>query len=165
MCSRRRFILSAVCVGACSPHPGGSSPEQSKIRKGSKPLERQIFDAVNAVRVREGVPELRWHSGAAAAAESHSRAMAQRGFFSHTDPKRGDLSDRMKEAGVRWSLVAENLFEQRGCADAVQCAVKGWLDSAGHRKNMLNARYTDTGTGISSDKRGTIYYTQIFLTP
>ena len=70
----------------------------------------------------------------------------------------------MKEAGVGWRFVAENLFEQRGCADAVQCAVDGWLNSPGHKRNLLNTKYTDTGIGIAN-KRGTVYYTQIFLTP
>jgi uncharacterized protein YkwD len=90
--------------------------------------------------------------------------MAQRDFFSHTDPERGDLAARMRTAGVRWRLLAENLFEQRGCADAVQCAVDGWLNSPGHKRNLLDAHYTDTGIGIASNKRGTVYYTQIFLT-
>ncbi len=166
MFSRRRLILSTVFLGGCSPYQGRSSPEQDKARQvnGSQ-LERRLFEAVNAVRVREGAPKLQWHAGAAAAAESHSRAMAQRDFFSHIDPKRGDLPARMKEAGVHWRLVAENLFEQRGCADAVQCAVDGWFNSPGHKRNLLNAEYTDTGIGIASNKRGTVYYTQIFLTP
>jgi uncharacterized protein YkwD len=166
MFSRRRFVYLAVALSGCSPNPSYTPAEQADVQApGPQGIEGQLFKAVNVVRRREGVPELRWLSSAAAAAESHSRAMAQRGFFSHTDPQRGDLAARIKKAGVQWSLIAENLFQQRGCPDAVRCAVEGWLESAGHRRNLLNAKYTHTGIGVSSDERKTLYYTQIFVTP
>jgi uncharacterized protein YkwD len=162
--SRRWFTLFAVALSGCWRPPDRSRPEKAEVRDSSpEGIERQLLDAVNRVRVREGVPELQWHPGVAGAAEAHSRAMAERGFFSHTDPEKGDLAARMKQAGVRWSSVAENLFQQRGCPDGVQCAVQGWLESPGHRKNLLSPEYTGTGIGIISDERGTVYYTQIFM--
>jgi uncharacterized protein YkwD len=75
--SRRRLVLLAVFLSGCSPTRRRIPPEQAEaLEAGVKDIEGQLFEAVNAVRVREGVPELRWHSGAAAEAKSHSRAMA-----------------------------------------------------------------------------------------
>jgi uncharacterized protein YkwD len=124
-----------------------------------------VFEAVNEVRKKRQLQPLVWHSGAAEAARSHSRAMAERGFFSHIDPRSGDPAARLNKAGVRWRAIAENLFQQRGCPDSVQCAIDGWLNSPDHRRNLLNPGYTHTGVGITTNERGTSYYTQIFLIP
>lgn len=164
MFSRRLFSFSLVAV-ACSPPVRRSRPKgetQAAIKSG---MERQLFDAVNSARVRERIPELIWHSGAALAAHAHSRAMAERGFFDHTDPQQGDLAERLNKAGIGWTSIAENLFHEQGHADPAGRAVQVWLKSAGHRRNLLNRTYTHTGIGAASDGGGTIYFTQIFLIP
>jgi uncharacterized protein YkwD len=166
MLSRRNFITAAAALCGCTTPARRETPAQAEQpQRKADESERQLFDAVNAVREKRGIGKLQWHEGAAVAAQSHSRAMAERGFFSHTDPERGDLAMRMRANGVTWNSVAENLFQQRGCPDAVQCAVDGWMQSSGHRQNLLNAIYTHTGIGISSNQDGTVYYTQIFLAP
>lgn len=166
MISRRRFVFCALALSGCTQNPSRSAPpEREASRMAPNGMERQVFEAVNAERKKQRSPELQWHAGAAAAAQSHSRVMAERRFFSHTDPERGDLKTRLKNAHVGWTAIAENLFQQRGCRDPVRCAVDGWLQSAGHRRNMLNPSYTHTGIGISRDTRGTLYYTQVFLVP
>lgn len=128
-------------------------------------MERQLFDAVNRTRARERVLKLVWHPAAAAVAQTHSRAMAERGFFDHEDPQRGDLAERLNKAGVAWTSIAENTFQEQGHSDPVGRAVEVWLKSPGHRQNLLNRSYTDTGIGFASDRRGTVYFTQIFLVP
>jgi uncharacterized protein YkwD len=151
-----------LALAACTPRT--APPRQQRIDPPAG-IEARLFDAINAERRRNGVSELQWHDGAARAAEAHSRSMAERRFFSHTDPERGDLRERLKEAGIAWRAIAENLYQQRGCPDAIRCAVEGWLNSPGHRQNLLNPQYTHSGIGISPDSRGAMYYTQIFLVP
>ncbi len=128
-------------------------------------IDRQIFHAVNQERKTRGVAELQWHEGAASAANVHSKRMAERNFFSHVDPRRGDLADRLKAEGISWTSIAENLFQQQGYSDPVQRAVTGWLNSEGHKRNMLSAVYTHTGIGVATRSDGTIFYTQILLRP
>jgi uncharacterized protein YkwD len=166
MLSRGQFAVFALALAACtSPSQRGRPAGTEQPSIALDPREEQLFKAVNAVRQQHRLPELQWNPAVAALARSHSDAMARNGFFSHIDPRTGPLDARMKTARVQWSSIAENLFRQRGCPDAVHCAVQGWTKSAQHRRNMLNPSYTHTGIGITSDDDGTLYYTQIFLAP
>jgi uncharacterized protein YkwD len=61
--------------------------------------------------------------------------------------------------------VAENLYKCRGVDDPLVAAVEGWMESKGHRKNILGVEYTHTGVGIAVGADGTIYFTQLFTRP
>ncbi len=88
--------------------------------------------------------------------------MASAGFFSHIDPGRGALDRRLGAARISWRAAAENIFEQQGHSGPVRTAVTGWMRSAGHRRNILDARFRESAVGIAV-RRGTWYYTQVFL--
>jgi uncharacterized protein YkwD len=140
-------------------------PTQQRSRNSPQRVERQLFDALNDVRSRHGLQPLAWRDEAADVARSHSRAMYDRGFFAHVDPKRGDLTERLKQAGIEWGAIAENIYMQQGHEDPIRRAVKGWMNSPGHRRNILSDRYTQTGIGVFTSPNGTDYYTQVFLSP
>ncbi|MBL8230776.1 MAG: CAP domain-containing protein [Bryobacterales bacterium] len=125
--------------------------------------EWRIFDAVNQERARRGIPALQWNSRLAEVARQHSVAMATRGFFSHTDPLRGDLGRRLARAKVAYTSCAENIYRQSGSGDPARRALEGWLASPGHRDAMLEPDFRETGLGAASGPRNGCWITQIFL--
>jgi uncharacterized protein YkwD len=150
-------LAAPLLAGACETQPA--------TRTRVEEIDRQVFRAVNRERKTRAIPELEWHERAAKAAHVHSKRMAERNFFSHIDPRRGDLADRLKAEGISWTAIAENLFQQQGYKDPVERAVAGWLKSEGHKRNLLNPAYTHTGIGVATRSDGTTFYTQIFLRP
>lgn len=128
--------------------------------------EREILNGVNAQRTRNGLEPLASDSELTRLAREYSRRMAREDFFSHTAPNGDTLIDRVKEADFRYSLIGENLFKSVNVPTArfPKVAVQGWLDSPGHRKNMLRDGFTETGVGVWKDG-DTLYATQLFSHP
>jgi uncharacterized protein YkwD len=92
--------------------------------------------------------------------------MAAAGFYSHTDPVRGVLESRLKAYSIPWHECAENIFIEQGYeGDPAPRAVKNWLESQGHRKNMLSPLYTLSGVGAEVSEDGVLCITQEFTRP
>lgn len=121
-----------------------------------------IYAEVNDIRQSYGLQPLQWNANVANVARQHSRNMADNNFFSHADPQGNTALERLLNAGVPFNLVAENLALNDNAPDPVSIAIKGWLDSPGHRRNMLRAEVTDTGVGVV--RQGEEYFfTQLFI--
>lgn len=127
-------------------------------------LERKTFDAVNRKRVQHGHPPLAWNARLADVARAHSADMARRDYFDHVDPEGRHPSDRVVAAGLPFSYVAENIARNHNMPDPVAAAVNGWMESPGHRANILGAPYVESGLGIAQGPDGTFYFTQLFYT-
>lgn len=115
--------------------------------------EQSVLDAVNSARALraasgESCPPLTISPQLQNAAREHSLDMAQRNFFSHTNPDGASPFDRAKAAGYTGSRMAENIAAGYPTPSD---AVEGWLNSPGHRTNMLNCTYTETGIGYAYD--------------
>jgi uncharacterized protein YkwD len=119
--------------------------------------ERQILDLVNVVRHRYKLPLLTWNEPAAKVARGHSQDMEEHDFFDHVSATTGlDPFERLKQAGVHYQMAGENIAA--GYPDAIE-AYESWMNSPGHRKNILEKGFTQLGVGVSAD-----YYTQAFVT-
>ncbi|WP_235848977.1 MULTISPECIES: CAP domain-containing protein [Bacillaceae] len=118
---------------------------------------RQIFDLTNDIRKKHGLTPLEWDDATSNVALGHSKDMHQHGYFSHTSPNYGELTDRLESESIAFRLAAENIAAKY--VDAIE-AVEGWLNSEGHRINLLHEDFTHIGIGVYRD-----YYTQNFLTP
>ncbi|MCE7794729.1 CAP domain-containing protein [Salipaludibacillus sp. CUR1] len=140
----------------------GSLPEKDTL-EGEEAEEwesgqaRQILDLSNTIRQQHDKPLLSWHEGAAETAYGHSKEMYEEEYFSHTSPEAGSLGDRLNSNEVVYSLAGENIAAQY--TDAIG-AVQGWLNSEGHRVNLLNDDFTHLGVGVHQT-----FYTQNFITP
>jgi uncharacterized protein YkwD len=158
----RRSWLAFLCIAlapvASRAQPGSAGPQLSV-------LERRIFRAINAERRERGLGELRWSESLAAEARRHSRRMAAESFTSHDDPERGDVPKRLAAAGIAWLECAENIFSAQGYEEPGAEAVKRWMASPGHRRNILNPKFTHTGVGAALRADGTLLVTQEFLLP
>ena len=137
-------------------------------------LERKVHAGINAERAQNGGSLLlRWVDQLGMVARAHSEDMTKRGYFSHDTPEGLGPTDRIEKAGYScWKGshygVAENIAIEMASKDLDRIAaaeVKSWMDSPGHRVNLLNRQYDRTGVGVSFGKwRGynAVYLTQVF---
>ncbi|NPV92868.1 MAG: hypothetical protein HPY50_19040 [Firmicutes bacterium] len=124
-------------------------------------LEKQVFDLANAARAEHGLPPFKWDSRLAEVARQHSRDMRDQGFFSHNSPDGSPPFDRMNSAGLVFSAAAENIAVGYRTAEE---AHEGWMNSPGHRANILgDCEYL--GVGVVYGGEYGVYYTQNFYTP
>ena len=126
--------------------------------------ENSIHDLVNNERRRRGLSELSWDGKLANLAREYSREMARESFFSHFDRDGNSVVERARQSNIkRWNKIGENLFFCEGYDNFDALAVRGWLDSPEHRRNMLDPQFNATGIGVARTRDGRIYITQIFI--
>ena len=126
--------------------------------------ENSIHDLVNNERRRRGLSELSWDEKLANLARSYSREMARESFFSHFDRDGNSVVERAQKSNIkRWNKIGENLFFCEGYDDFDALAVRGWLNSPEHRRNMLDPQFNVTGIGVARTRDGRIYITQVFI--
>ncbi|MGY3334709.1 uncharacterized protein YkwD [Streptomyces filamentosus] len=113
-----------------------------------------MTELVNRERARAGCAPLRTDPRLAAAARAYARDMTARGYYGHASPE-GEYADaRITAAGYDWSAWAENLAQGQTGPAAV---VDGWMGDAGHRRNLLDCSYRDTGVAAVPGPRGTVW--------
>jgi hypothetical protein len=125
-------------------------------------MELETEKGINRIRTRHGLRPLVPHEPLSEVARAHSRHMVQGGFFDHTDPSGRKPADRVSAAGVRWLRVTENIAMNAGMEDPVEQALAGWMDSPGHRANILDPEVTHTGLGVAEGEDGRYLFTQVF---
>ncbi|WP_166242344.1 CAP-associated domain-containing protein [Paenibacillus turpanensis] len=123
--------------------------------------ELQIFDLANAVRVRMGLKPFAWDDKPAGTARKHAVDMAERDFFEHTNPDGANVGDRLETDQIAYRLAGENIAA--GQTSAI-FAHEGWMNSEGHRKNVLGD-FERLGVGVAFGGRYHVYYAQNFYTP
>jgi uncharacterized protein YkwD len=124
----------------------------------TRDLEREIFGLINDSRADAGLSRLKWDDEIADVAREHSRNMARKKVpFSHNGFD--ERIDRIRARIPGVTGAAENIAY--GPLDGPR-AVKMWLNSKGHRKNIMG-KYARTAVGIAEAKDGSIYLTQIFI--
>jgi uncharacterized protein YkwD len=126
-------------------------------------LEQQCFDEVNRVRRNRRLPQLNFSEELLPVARGYSRRMAEQHFFSHIDPEGRTVRDRVDEADIKWRIVGENLAYSNGYLNPVAASVSGWMESPGHRRNILEPDYNLTAIGAWISPDGTVYFTEIFI--
>ena len=128
-------------------------------------LEMQCFNEVNRVRVGHGLTPLAFNESLLRVARDYSRRMAEENFFSHNDPEGRTVRERVSEANIRWRMLGENLSYSNGYINPVAVSMTGWMDSPTHRRNLLDRAWRQTAIGAWISPNGTVYFTEIFLTP
>lgn len=123
-------------------------------------IEREVLELVNAERAKYGLSALTWADDLASVARAHSKDMIDRGFFDHTNPDGRSPFDRLRLAGISYRTAAENIAYGQRTPEAV---MQAWMNSSGHRANILNANVKEIGVGAVTSQSGTIYWTQLFV--
>ena len=127
-------------------------------------LEQQCLDEVNDIRRLRHLRPLSLFEDLLPVAREYSRRMAEERFFSHTDPEGRSVRERVDEAEIRWRMLGENLAYANGYINPVAASLRGWMESPGHRRNILDPDYSKTAIGVWVSSNGTVYFTEIFLT-
>ncbi len=168
---------------------GTSQISDSRPEINLEKLEALIHESVNKVRLRHSLGMLAWNDSLAGIARQHSRDLAESGTFSHSGTDGSTPSNRAVRAGFkcvktvgeyRFTGIAENLFmtyvyrstrtlhgpggtersyDWKTAQDVADDVVEGWMGSAGHRANILEARHDRQGIGINR-KEDRLYITQ-----
>ncbi|MFE3499290.1 CAP domain-containing protein [Kitasatospora sp. NPDC059146] len=136
---------------AAAPAGGGSSPA----------FAQQVVDLVNAERAKAGCGPVAAEPRLASAAQSHSDDMANRNYFDHASPEGYHADHRIEAVGYRWSTWGENIA--RGQSDPA-AVMESWMNSPGHRANILNCDFKQLGVGVRTGANGP-WWTQVFAAP
>ncbi|MEV4012550.1 CAP domain-containing protein [Nonomuraea angiospora] len=139
------------------------TPPASETKKATTSVgtasENEVVRLTNAERVKGGCDPLKHDARLRRAAFGHSADMAKNDYFDHDSQDGRDMVDRIRATGFTGSTLAENIaMGQRSAAEVV----KGWMNSDGHRQNIMNCSYTLIGVGAAKDAQGQIYWTQDF---
>lgn len=138
----------------------GSLPEMEPLNSDDwegieEAYEQQVYDIVNVTRHKMNLPPFQWHETVSVVARGHSYDMLKNDYFDHYSQTYGDLGERLQRGGVSYRSAGENIAWNY--VDAID-AHHGWLNSAGHRKNIVEESFTHLGVGIVEK-----YYTQNFV--
>jgi uncharacterized protein YkwD len=144
-------IVVATLVGLAGPAAAATPTTASQ--------EARVVQLVNAARAKAGCAPLRTNAQLTKAARGHSADMAKRNYFAHNTPGGVTPWIRIAQAGYPMATEAENIAAGQKTADAV---VKAWLNSPGHRRNILNCGLRSVGTGLATGGSYHYYWTQDF---
>ena len=123
--------------------------------------ERKVLELTNQEREKAGLAPFKVHVKLSRAARCHSANMARQGMLAHTLDDKGP-PQRIAETGYRFVHYGENVAEGSRTPAEV---VRTWMNSPGHRENILEPRLTQIGIGMSADPKGRKFWTQVFATP
>ena len=119
--------------------------------------EQEVIRLVNEIRAENGLKVLTYDWELARVARYKSQDMKDNKYFSHTSPVYGTPFQMIKNFGISYRSAGDNIAKGYATPQAV---VNGWMNSSGHRANILNANYTHIGVGYVS---GGNYWTQMFI--
>jgi len=141
----------------------------SDLRPATTPraIEQAVHKRVNRLRRDNSVGTISYSDHLSAIALQHSRDMASQDYFDHTSPDGESAADRYHRFGHDDRSVGENIALRQpgptaGADDIADRVVEGWMDSSGHRENLLRDRFEAEGIGVFCDPDRTVYVTQNF---
>ncbi len=161
----RSFAATAVSLllAGCAIPNGTPAVSPSTPRNASSygATESRIFDLINAQRRHQGLPALVYNPQLDRMAKIQAENMAHFQKMAHTLPEAQlpTLGDRARYVGYPFGRLAENVALGYPNAETV---VEGWMNSSGHRRNILNPDVLETGIGIARSAAGGLYYCQVF---
>lgn len=120
-------------------------------------IEQEVIKLVNVERANAGLSALKYDWELGRVAQYKSQDMHDKNYFSHTSPVYGTPFTMMKNFGISYKSAGENIAMGQKTAAAV---VDAWMNSEGHRANILNKNYTHIGVGYVKDGN---YWTQMFI--
>ncbi len=125
--------------------------------------ETRLLDLTNQERKKKDLPALRHNPVLSRLARAHSANMGRQGKMDHILDGKTPF-DRMRDAGYQFKRGGENIAAGDPKVRLTD-VIRTWMESKGHRENILSADYTEIGVGVAQGKDGQIYYTQVFAVP
>jgi uncharacterized YkwD family protein len=131
--------------------------QQTQAPAGISQYAQQVIELTNRERARAGLPALKLDAQLSSVAQKKSEDMQQNHYFSHTSPTYGSPFDMMRDFGVTYKTAGENIAQGQRTPQEV---VTAWMNSPGHRANILNRQFTHIGVGF--EQAGN-HWTQMFI--
>nr|WP_032516853.1 CAP domain-containing protein [Clostridioides difficile] len=122
--------------------------------------QKEVVDLVNIERAKAGLNPLTLDSSISNVATKKSQDMIDNNYFSHNSPTYGSPFDMLKKFGISYKTAGENIAMGQKTPKEV---VNAWMNSEGHRKNIMNPNFSKIGVGVAQKSGGSIYWTQIFV--
>lgn len=145
---------------APAPQQPAQQQQEQQNQEQSQQLnefEQQVVELTNSEREKHGLSPLKVDEELSKVAREKSRDMAANNYFAHNSPTYGSPFDMMQSYGVDYSTAGENIAKGQTTPEQV---VNGWMNSEGHRANILNANFTHIGVGYVEDGN---HWTQQFI--
>jgi uncharacterized protein YkwD len=172
-------MKSSVALLVMLSFLGSAVAEEKKPEIRIRDLEQKIHDLVNDSRKTNGRGVLQLDEKLSNVARAHSQDMAKAGYFDHIDPAGRSPQQRVELAGISCQAIGENLFQNnlytrvhiengRKTYDwstvnqIAATSVAGWMNSPGHRHNILAKEYLRSGIGVAIARDDKVYITQVF---
>ena len=144
---RRPKPIPALAQQAAQPSQNGN-------------VQQQILSLVNIERRKANLQPLTLNNQLGQAAQNHTNDMVSKSYFSHTSPSGGTMASRVNATGYRYSAIGENIAAGKSTANATMTQ---WMNSPGHRANILNPKFRELGVGFApSNDQYRYYWTQVF---
>lgn len=171
---RRRFrfghqlgafgLTAALAIGGggallqqCAPAPA-PAPAPSGVKPVTATAGTNVINIVNQERTARGLRPLAWNGHLTTAAQNHSNDMAARRTMTHTGANGSNAGQRIAATGYRARAWGENVAAGYNTAPSV---MQGWMNSAGHRTNILSTSFTEIGVAASVGPNGVKYWTMV----
>ncbi|MBT2639479.1 CAP domain-containing protein [Bacillus sp. ISL-39] len=132
-------------------------PASAPVSSAVSAYEQKVVELTNQERAKNGLKPLALDTELSKVAREKSRDMQNKGYFSHTSPTYGSPFDMMKKFGISYRSAGENIAMGQRTPEEV---VNAWMNSSGHRANILNSSYTHIGVGHVATGN---YWTQMFI--
>lgn len=141
--------------GSSSSGNTSSSTETSNMNSD----EKEVFDLINKQRTNNGLAALKNDSEVQRVARIKVQDMVDNNYFSHTSPTYGSPFDMLKSFKISYKTVGENIAGNSSNSSAVTA----WMNSSGHKANILNSNFNYTGIGVVSSPKYGKMYVQLFI--
>lgn len=142
------------------PNGTDKTGEDNNIPSDISALENEVIRLVNIEREKAGINALIQNRELMKVARMKSQDFIDKNYFSHTSPTYGTVSNMLETFGIPFTAVAENIANGQRNAEEV---MNSWMNSPGHRANILSSTYNQIGVGVARDSNGKLFWTQIFI--
>ena len=160
----RKYVRAIYPSSSGSSNSGSSSSGNSASNSGTQTSnmnsdEKEIFDLINKQRTNNGLTALKHDKGVQRVARIKAQDMVDNNYFSHTSPTYGSPFDMLKNFKISYKTAGENIAGNSSNSSAVTA----WMNSSGHKANILNSSFNYTGIGVVSSPKYGKMYVQLFI--
>lgn len=160
----RKYVRAIYPSSSGSSNNGNSSSGNSSSNSGTQTSnmnsdEKEVFDLINKQRTNNGLDALKNDSEIQRVARIKAQDMVYNNYFSHTSPTYGSPFDMLKSFKISYKTAGENIAGNPSNSSAVMA----WMNSSGHKANILNSNFNYTGIGVVNSHKYGKMYVQLFI--
>ncbi|MFB6802047.1 CAP domain-containing protein [Peribacillus butanolivorans] len=144
-------------AGTTNSQPEKNTDEKTETSSELSAFEQQVVKLTNAERAKQGLAALKIDTELSKVARLKSQDMKDKNYFDHNSPTYGSPFDMMKKFGISYTSAGENIAQGQKTPEEV---VEAWMNSQGHRENIMNSSFTHIGVGYVESGN---YWTQQFI--